>query len=282
MSSTIVEKCLSGKSKAHVFTQDVCAELWAKGYVDVRSGNGNVKGYSECLEHYGTLSAIRTKNGDIIENTQDWGAGFATVPNIPFSLVKGHLPLTALRNANIDVYDIEVIDKGETFSCLFKVKDAYYLFARDDESFQMFVTELVEPVKTVAEAFESMKPLTVKIIETKMPDENKKEWPILRQGDIFFIGNPSAKDCDPPGEYRGYQKAFLRKVDRHDKKKEWWYPEIKRDGQPSRHGASRIIETDNIVNIPDIIGVVQQVSGVVKHPQHRQLKLGKKIGRAHV
>lgn len=290
MSETIIEKCLSGKSHAHVFTQDVCAELWARGYTDVHSATKNVEGYSDRLVHYDTLSAIKTTSGDIIENTQDWGTGFAKVPTIPFALVKGHLPLTALNNARVDIYNIEIIDKGEMFACVFRVKDAYFLFARDDESFQMFVAELVELVKTVKEAFESMKPEAVKMIEANSDkegyEEYRKNWPILRQGDLFFIGNPSAVDNDPPSFPYSYQCAYLRKIgDRgesdpvgghyHYNDKYWWYPQIKRDGQPSRHGVTRIIETDNQIGIPDIQGVVQQVSGTVKHPQHKQLKLGK-------
>ena len=38
MSQTLIEKVLSGKSNAHVFDHNTCAELWARGYTDVRSG----------------------------------------------------------------------------------------------------------------------------------------------------------------------------------------------------------------------------------------------------
>ena len=279
---SIVENVLSGESHAKNFTHDDCAYLWAKGVTHVKSGE-HLEGYDNKLVHYNTLSAIRTEKGEIIVNSQDWGSGWAKTPRIPQDLVKAHLPLTTLRDNNVDVYNIEIVESKGWNDTLFKVKDNYYLLGRDE---QTFIVELIKPCSTISEAYESMKPETVKLIENSKNELMVKDWPIRRQGDLFFIGNPSAVDNDPPSEIISFQQSYKKTVSANwersasgkgytTKEKYIWYPQIKRDSEASRHYVNKVMETPNSVGFTDLPPMIQQVSGNVRHPEHKTLKLGK-------
>ena len=274
---TIIDNCLSGKSKAQVFSQDIAAELWARGYWTVRSGNGNVRGQMDKLTHYGTLSAIKMITGDIIGNTQDWGAGWAKAPYIPHNLVKADLPLSALESARVDIHRIEIVEVQDYSTVLFKVKDSnakdiFYLFGRDE--FRPFVVELSGPVETVEAALESLKPEIIKEVE-----RNRPESEIIRQGDFFFINLKWDREPDHPEtiQHREMRKAGTWTFNEANGKgysegeRYKWTPTIMdKSGEPSRHHADHLFTGDSLF----LGGSNEQVvTGYITHPEHKRIFL---------
>lgn len=69
------------------------------------------------VEHYSTLAAIRTRNGKVFNNTQDYGNGFARVTRASDS--DGTIPLTTIQESDIlpegcDIYDITAVHQSQT------------------------------------------------------------------------------------------------------------------------------------------------------------------------
>lgn len=138
------------------------------------------------------------------------------------------IPFSALNRAEINPKDIVLIDKendrlvprmrkdkstGEMVqfqmhlmgSTLFKVGESYFLSGLDDTARDpwrsFFLVELVNPCETVAEAYESMKPPSVKFAE-EMGVE------VYRQGEYFFTHSEMIKSDKDLGSVE-IQKDFL-------------------------------------------------------------------------
>ena len=267
----IEEHCLSckvcnvllGYSKQRKgFTQDEVAELFLKDY-ECESGTGNFYNEKGILWHYQTIEAIKTKAGKIINNLDCWNRGFArcTTPN----RTDADINLTTFRQfvncRNQELREITLVDKKGS-AVLFKWRMRYFLNATDE---QRFIVELVQPSKTIDEAYESMKPNDVKRAERfGYNEKNLLGLKVERQGDFFFIPTPNVTDSD----MQTIDKAIMHKTYEKDYSDDQFYlvnerlfPELELG---SRHTVTRLGK----------LGRHTYVKGIVRHPQHRSLKLG--------
>lgn len=264
-----------GKSKAKVLrTQDSVAKVWALGLGDTQSKTGNVYARGDTLYHYGTIAAIKNAEGQVFVNSQDWSSGFARVPDIGRGLPR--LPLTSIssdvRYATPHTYSwkelIEIVDEDKSRfgpPTVFKIGEHYFLWGRDD---QQFIAHLCEPVETVEQALESMKPEAAKTAE----GAGSK---VHRQGDLFFIPFPTLQDS----EVMEYDKQCYVKITKelynyksgeYDlvPSKRLYRPEIEK----TRHKASEVGRYRGN-GMPS--GSVTVVRGKISHPEHPSIKLAK-------
>ena len=248
---------LLGYSKAKTgYNQNDVAKLFELG-IEVSSSSGNFVANDSFLWHYGTIEAIRTLEGKIIDNLDCFARGFAKCTK-PKS--DAHINLTTFGRfvnyeASRTIREIRILEaKGST--TLFEWRKRFFLNATDE---QRFISELIKPCKTIGEAYESMKPEIVKIAEGLKQN-------VKRQGDFFLI-ETVAKDEDfshiektilhkeVESEYQGYDKPekLFARIER-------LRPEIDLD---SRHTATRLAK----------IGTMTFVKGFIRHPEHTALKL---------
>jgi len=124
------------------------------------------------------------------------------------------IPFTVLNNADLTpIRKIEIMDKTEEQyrdvkytdkngrkqirqehllgGSVIKYNQKHFLSSTDTTSATWgngyFLTELAEPVESVEEAFESLKPLLVKQFECELEDSEAPSDLILRQGEWFFV-----------------------------------------------------------------------------------------------
>jgi len=191
-------KIIVGKSKQRILTQQQVANLFGLGIDDKTSGTGlsdsfkalktgNFYSENGYLYHYGTIQAIRTIKGLIIVNSECWSRGFAhcSVPRH----VNAYLDLTTLDDhfhfKEQEMRNLEILDtaKGEyerANATLFRIETRYFLNGRNEDGHGTYVAELIEPANTIAEAFETMKPKSVK-------NAIANGLNVQRQGELFFV-----------------------------------------------------------------------------------------------
>lgn len=269
-----LEKCktcavILGLSKRKTgFTQDEVAILWAHGF-ECQSSTGNYvssRAYRNHLEHiirlyhYDVVNTIKTNDGLIITNNQDWARGFSylTYPrNSDLSL-----PLTTIRNdINPQIEDIKILDRKED-KVLISYLGHLYLYGRDEN--QNFLTELHnEGQQTVEDAINSLKP-------DRVIQAEDRGLEVKRQGDLFFI------PLNVPKE----EIEITERV-----KKEEFKTHFRYDNTVSRRTCLIFPEIDNTRHTATKIGYWTLkgkqfnnnqivVKGTVRHPEHKMLKLG--------
>lgn len=340
-----VEAILKGTSKRKSgLTQQDIATLFAFGFDGYATSSGNFFSRDNRLTHYSTIEAIRTLQGVIIKNRDCFSRGFAHCscpPNPDY-----YLNLSILSNAIGDLDKIEIVDHVEESqrkraATLIKENGELYLNAFDDSG--VFVSQLTnqnkifngqKEIKTVKEAFESMKPQIVKHAE-------KLGFDVRRQGEFFFIptnfetkevqhmqkrtsfeivrtwfecpkchiktdskyGHPRFRSYNCPPSLTDKQKECCQKD--YDKLPEMIeykrlglnftsYPRITLKQQirdrstnritetvdnPTQHAATRLgtITTRRLNGSVNTTMTYTVVQGIIRHPQHRSLKLGQKL-----
>jgi hypothetical protein len=220
--------------------QQNVADLFGLGIDGKRTASDNFSSENGVLMHYRTIEAIRLADGTVIKNRECWSRGFAHC-STPSHNVKCYMNLTSIANAigRFNLSEIKIIeDDDDSNSIVFSHEDRYFL---DGGS---FVVELMEPCQSVKEAYESMKPITVKKAELEGLE-------VKRQGEIFFI----------PIE----DKIIVTNIRKME------HLELTQEGNPNRR-----IDHNHTATRQGTINGLLVAKGIIRHRwgDHRNLKLG--------
>jgi len=310
-----VLKILEGKSNRKTgLTQDEVATLFVHDK-EAHSSTDNFRSVDGVLWHYGTIEALKTKTGLIIKNRNCCSRGFAHCtepPLIHYRLDIGLFPHTYMTMQTLEVIDHVKQSQDERPATLVSVRDhdktKYYLNAYDEG--RPFLAELKEPCKTVAEAFQSMQPKEVRIAKQIgltvyrqgelffIPTDVKPDTPDIKRSyqvecvyswfECELCGAKSEYDWHPifcswenaPEKQKNCKGSSANMI----KFKRLGYyltpkpliPILNREFnkyEESNHEATRLARAHINGKYGKVYWVVQ---GIVRHPEHKPLKLGYK------
>lgn len=200
-------------------------------------------GYNSPTTSFSALSnaGIGLDSLKIIDFTGDETA--ETIVNL--KEFKAKIPVGATVTYSRDKFTGEINRIGYHLagSILILHDEKYYICGMDDNSY--FVSELPHVVKTVKNAYASLKPEIVQEYEVEHPEDI-----IHRQGEWFFI---------PYSHYKVKKKDFVSNIS---------LPTT--DSQSNFHKVTRYI----------LKGKTILCHGTVRHSQHKMVKLGNVIHRA--
>lgn len=160
---------------------------------------------SGVIHHYGTIAAIRTKNGLVIGNSEDWAQGFATVTQPWGKDRDATLPLTSVRSmGNMNERKLRSIvsiqsNPGE----LIRFEDGTAIYVGTDSTASrgngrygfILTEEEAEEIETPEDALMLLRPPEVRkaeeqgmeVVERRQGDGERQ---IVRQGEWFLIPRP--------------------------------------------------------------------------------------------
>jgi hypothetical protein len=242
--------------------QSDVAKLFAKGInassKPARARYGAIKSnyvsHNGILTHYNTIEGVRTIFGKVIRNRQCWNAGFAHCSLNKYDYALDLNTLSAFGLTFDELKKIDVLDSSEN-ATLFRIQGRYFINGAD-EGRARYIAELFDPCKTLSEAFESMKPKEV-------TEAEKRGLKVLRQGEYFFIPTQITDKHLDKGSLRTVQNGIYTTLDDQERIYRI-FPEI---AEGSRHTATRVGK----------ISEITLVKGVIRHPEHRALKLDKNV-----
>jgi len=278
-----VEELIRDPNKNHILFQVMVSFLQHKGYywclphirkntndaivfnyffaknrdVYKSTSNGNLWFSGAFLYSYNEPIAVRCKNGFLVNLskysvTTDIHIGYA-LSDAPYP--RGYAPFRALHQFIAFeelLQEVEIIDSIDTKrESLLKYRNVYLLSTYDvlaNGRVRMYVIEVPEPAKTVAEAYRIISGLSGLEFNKYMAGI------IKRQGEFFFVPIGDSREVCKRFSVRGLN--VVKKVD---------ISKIFHDGQRNPHVATEAT----------FLGGFLLVRGTVRHPEHKMVRLGK-------
>jgi len=233
------------------------------------------------------ILAIRTKHNAFIINADKYSVSTSCHQSIAISISpKGtpQIPFSALGAANVQIDNIEIIDKSDdtwemrttrdpktgkkkTYlvhhlgACLFREGGRYFLSAIDLECRrpQYFLVELVNPASSVYEAFRQISGL------------NNEDWEAYTRGEILRQGEYFFKPVGTTNELKQQLKIKKLEIKKRVDLNELFFRE------PTGGLSSLFTQRRNPHIATECINYNGAVyaRGTVRHTEHKMLRLGK-------